>query len=147
LGGAGLGAVDRSRLCDSRRRAGRAALGRWPPFARALRTHRARQRGAGPVAIARGAGALIEQLKPIWQRWLSRRIPPAPRVTLDHRRIFIMPTRTGATFALVLFLMLLVAINYQNSLAYGLTFLLMSLSVLGILHTYRNVSGLILSAG
>ncbi len=90
---------------------------------------------------------MIEQLKPIWQRWLSRRIPPAPRVTLDHRRIFIMPTRTGATFALVLFLMLLVAINYQNSLAYGLTFLLMSMSVLGILHTYRNVSGLILSAG
>jgi uncharacterized protein (DUF58 family) len=90
---------------------------------------------------------LIEQFKPIWQRWLSRRIPPAPRVTLDHRRIFILPTRTGGAFALVLILMLLVAINYQNSLAYGLTFLLMSMSVLGILHTYRNLSGLILSAG
>lgn len=90
---------------------------------------------------------MIEQLKPIWQRWLSRRIPPASRVMLDHRRIFIMPTRTGGTFALVLFLMLLVAINYQNSLAYGLTFLLMSMCVLGILHTYRNISGLVLSAG
>lgn len=90
---------------------------------------------------------MIEQLTSIWQRWLSRRIPPAPRVTLDHRRIFIMPTRTGGTFALVLVLMLLVAINYQNSLAYGLTFLLMSVGVLGILHTYRNVSGLMLSAG
>lgn len=58
-----------------------------------------------------------------------------------------MPTRTGMIYALVLVLMLLVAINYQNSLAYGLTFLLLSIGVLAILHTYRNVSGLVLSAG
>lgn len=90
---------------------------------------------------------MIEQLKPFWQRWLARRIPPSARVELNHRRIFIMPTRTGGTFALVLLLMLLVAINYQNSLAYALTFLLGSVTVLTILHTYRNLSGLILSAG
>jgi uncharacterized protein (DUF58 family) len=99
------------------------------------------------MVIARGAGALIEQLKPFWQRWLVRRIPPASRVELNHRRIFIMPTRAGAIFALVLILMLLVAINYQNSLAYGLTFLLLSVAVLAILHTYRNLSGLVLSSG
>ncbi|PBP44345.1 DUF58 domain-containing protein [Pseudomonas syringae] len=99
------------------------------------------------MAVARGARALIEPLKPLWQRWLSRRIPPASRITLDHRRIFIMPTRTGMIYALVLLLMLLVAINYQNSLAYGLTFLLLSIGVLAILHTYRNISGLVLSAG
>lgn len=90
---------------------------------------------------------MIEQFKPFWQRWLARRIPPASRVKLDHRRIFILPTRTGGSFALVLFLMLLVAINYQNSLAYGLTFLLLSMAILGILHTYRNLSGLVISAG
>lgn len=90
---------------------------------------------------------MIGQFKPFWQRWLARRIPPASRVRLDHRRIFILPTRTGGSFALVLFLMLLVAINYQNSLAYGLTFLLLSMAILGILHTYRNLSGLVISAG
>jgi uncharacterized protein (DUF58 family) len=90
---------------------------------------------------------VMDPLKPFWQRWLARRIPPASRVELNHRRIFIMPTRTGATFALVLVLMLLVAINYQNSLAYGLTFLLMSVGILTILHTFRNLSGLVLSAG
>ncbi|MBX8511511.1 DUF58 domain-containing protein [Pseudomonas cichorii] len=90
---------------------------------------------------------MIQQLKPLWQRWLVRRIPPAARIKLDHRRIFILPTRTGATFALVVFLMLLVSINYQNSLAYGLTFLLLSLGILAILHTYRNLGGLVLSAG
>jgi uncharacterized protein (DUF58 family) len=90
---------------------------------------------------------LIQQLKPFWQRWLARRIPPASRIQLDHRRIFILPTRTGLTYALMLVLMLLAAINYQNSLAYGLTFLLLSVGLLAILHTYRNVSGLVLSAG
>lgn len=90
---------------------------------------------------------MIEQFKPRWQRWLVRRIPPASRIELNHRRIFIMPTRVGGTYALVLFLMLLVAINYQSSLAYALTFLLMSVGLLAILHTYRNLSGLVLSAG
>jgi uncharacterized protein (DUF58 family) len=90
---------------------------------------------------------LIRQLKPFWQRWLARRIPPASRIQLDHRRIFILPTRTGLMYALMLVLMLLAAINYQNSLAYGLTFLLLSVGLLAILHTYRNVSGLVLSAG
>lgn len=43
--------------------------------------------------------------------------------------------------------MLLVGINYQNSLAYGLTFLLMAVFVVTILHTYRNLAGLVLKAG
>lgn len=89
----------------------------------------------------------MPQFKPVWQRWVGRRIPPASRIELDHRRIFILPTRVGGTYALVLFLLLLVSINYQNSLAYGLTFLMVSVGILAILHTYRNFSGLILSAG
>lgn len=88
----------------------------------------------------------MPQFKPAWQRWVGRRIPPASRIQLDHRRIFILPTRVGGTYTLVLVLLLLVSINYQNSLAYGLTFLMLSVGILAILHTYRNFSGLILSA-
>ena len=86
-------------------------------------------------------------LKPLWQRWLARRIPPAASVRLNQRRIFILPSRVGAVFAVALLLMLLVGINYQNSLAYGLTFLLVSVFVVTILHTYRNLAGLVLKAG
>lgn len=86
-------------------------------------------------------------LRRSWQRWLQRRIPPAASVRLDHRRIFILPTRTGLAFALALILMLLAAINYQNSLAYALTFLLGSVFVVAILHTWRNLAGLQLLAG
>lgn len=83
---------------------------------------------------------------PRWQRWLNRRIPPGSSVELNQRRVFILPTRQGGAFGLALLVMLLAAINYQNSLAYGLTFLLLSLGVVTILHTYRNLAGLRLTA-
>ncbi|MCO6056930.1 DUF58 domain-containing protein [Pseudomonas sp. MOB-449] len=79
-------------------------------------------------------------------RWLTRRIPPASQVRLNQRRIFILPSRAGVAFGLALVPMLLVAINYQNSLAYGLTFLLLSVFLVAILHTWRNLSGLNLKA-
>ncbi len=58
-----------------------------------------------------------------------------------------MPTREGLAFVLVLFFMVLAAINYQNSLIFGFAFLLGSLFVIGILHTFRNLSGLSIQAG
>jgi uncharacterized protein (DUF58 family) len=101
------------------------------------------------MAVARGAGDLSAPgaLRTRWQGWLDRRIPAAPRVQLNQRRIFILPSRVGAAFGVALGLMLLAGINYQNSLAYGLTFLLASVFVIAILHTYRNLAGLVLKAG
>jgi uncharacterized protein (DUF58 family) len=81
-----------------------------------------------------------------WTAWLDRRIPASPSLVLHQKRIFILPTRQGMAFGVSLILMLLAAINYQNSLAYGLTFLLFSVGVITILHTYRNVAGLRLTA-
>ncbi|KAF1053762.1 MAG: hypothetical protein GAK43_01252 [Stenotrophomonas maltophilia] len=81
-----------------------------------------------------------------WRAWLDRRIPASASVQLNQRRIFIIPTGQGAAFGVALVLLLLIAINYQNSLAYALTFLLLSLFLVTILHTYRNLSGLRLVA-
>jgi len=76
-------------------------------------------------------------------RWLTRREHPAGReVTLHRRRIFILPTRQGYVFALMLIVMLLGAINYSNSMAFLLTFLLAGLGANGIWHTHRNLLGL-----
>lgn len=74
--------------------------------------------------------------------WWQRRMPPAPHVRLGRRLIFIVPTTTGWAFAGALVLMLLIGINYQNSLAYSLTFLLGSLGLLAALHTWHNLVGL-----
>jgi len=89
---------------------------------------------------------LSRALRQHWDRWLARRIPASGSVRLTQRRIFIVPSRVGGAFLLALGLMLLAGINYQNSLAYGLTFLLGSVFVVAILHTYRNLAGLTLKA-
>lgn len=86
------------------------------------------------------------------QRFSLRRFfrghgPVDAPLRLDRRRIYILPTRAGLGFALLLLFMLIGAINYNNSLAYLLTFLLTSVSVVAILHTYRGLPGLRLSLG
>lgn len=74
----------------------------------------------------------------------------ASRLAADNKntrkqRIYIMPTRHGLLFGLMLFAMLIGAINYNNSMAYILTFLLGSLSLVTILHTYRNLAGMVIN--
>lgn len=81
------------------------------------------------------------------ERWMNRRSPAADSVRLTQRRIFIIPSRVGLGFCLSLLLMLLAAVNYQNSLAYALTFLQGSVFLVSILHTFRNLAGLSLRAG
>ena len=60
-------------------------------------------------------------------------------VVLGTRQIYILPTRHGLVFALVLVALALAAINYSNALAYLLTFLLASMAVVSLLHTQRNL--------
>ena len=76
--------------------------------------------------------------------WLEKRIPPASRVALSQKNIFIFPTKAGFVFGLLLITLILGAINYQNSLVYGVAFLLGSMFIVTILYTFRNLSGLTL---
>jgi len=66
---------------------------------------------------------------------------------LDRRRVYVFPSRQGLAFTAALGVMLLGAINYDNSLAYALTFLLGSLLPVCILHTWRNLAGLRYAGG
>jgi uncharacterized protein (DUF58 family) len=67
-------------------------------------------------------------------------------VVLGRRQLFMLPTRFGLLFALLLVVQLLAAINYGNGLAYALTFLLGSLAVVSMLYTHRNLFRLRLSS-
>jgi uncharacterized protein (DUF58 family) len=91
-----------------------------------------------------GAGPPPDLLWPRVGRWLDRRIPPARQVSLSQRNVFIFPTRTGFAFGGLLALLILAAINYQASLVYATAFLLGSVFLVTILHTFRNLSGLLL---
>lgn len=101
--------------------------------------------------MANGAGATIsgnfrQRAERRFKRWVNRRIPPSRTVTLNQKRLFIFPSRVGLFFALCLSVMLLAAINFQNNLSYALTFLLTTLFILAILHTFANLSGLTIRA-
>ncbi len=76
-----------------------------------------------------------------FKRWLQRRIPPQQTITLNQRSIFIFPTRTGFVFCALLLTLLVGAINYENSLIFGLVFWLSSVFFITIFYTYRNLSG------
>jgi len=99
--------------------------------------------GSGVRTAGKG---LRHRLRQRFAQWVNRRIPPARAVTLDQKRIFIFPSRTGLFFAVCLLVMLITAINYQNNMSFALTFLLATLFVVGVLHTYANLSGLTIRA-
>lgn len=59
--------------------------------------------------------------------------------TLNPRQIYIIPTRWGILYAVMLILLLVGSINYSISLGYYVTFLLASLGHTAMLHTWRNL--------
>lgn len=85
--------------------------------------------------------------RPVWRRIFNRIDVEHGPITLDRQRIFILPTRHGLMFAVVLLLMLVGSINYTLSLGFVLTFLLGGMALVSILHTYRNLAQLTASAG
>ncbi|MBU2955668.1 DUF58 domain-containing protein [Marinobacter sp. F3R08] len=77
-----------------------------------------------------------------WRRWINKRVPRSDLQAFSQRNIFILPTGAGLVFGLLLVVMLLTGINYQNSLIYLSTFLLGALFVGAMHQTHRNLSGL-----
>ena len=63
-------------------------------------------------------------------------------VILGLRNIYILPTRHGFLFLVVLGAMLIGSINYNNNLGFLLTFLLGSLMLTAMMHTYSMLYGL-----
>ena len=82
------------------------------------------------------------------RQWLFRfgRDEQLP-IVLTQRRIFIIPTKAGLLFAIVLGLMLIGAINYNLSLGHALVFLLGGLGMVAMVHTFRNLVALRLTPG
>jgi uncharacterized protein (DUF58 family) len=63
-------------------------------------------------------------------------------VALRWRRIYILPTRYGLGFAMLVFAMLLGSMNYATSLGFALTFLLAGLGLVVMHHCHNNLLGI-----
>lgn len=87
---------------------------------------------------------LVATLKQQLFRWQSDGMAA---FRLGQRRVFILPTRAGLLFALTLVVMLLGAINYSLALGHALVFLLAGLGITGMIHTFRNLHGLLITPG
>jgi uncharacterized protein (DUF58 family) len=82
------------------------------------------------------------------ERFLRGELNPKGEVlTLDQKRIFILPNKRGLGFGLLILLLMLIAFVYNNNLAYMLAFLLASIFFITILHTYKSLAGLTVQEG
>src|SRR4051812_9944336 len=85
----------------------------------------------------------VAKLRSILNHWARKRQGPDPDPVILHRkRIYILPTGSGILYGLMVFVMMLGAMNYGNNLALGLTFLLGALGVVAMHHCHRMLAGL-----
>ena len=82
------------------------------------------------LAVSAGAWALRRQGRD--------RLP----LTLDSRRIYILPTRAGCGLAALLLVLLVAGLNYNNNLALLLTFLLAGVQGVALVLCHRQLLGL-----
>lgn len=82
------------------------------------------------------------------QRWIRRRQGDDPDpVELRRGRIYILPSRTGLVYGLLVLGMLLGAMNYSNNMAFMLAFLLAALGLLAMHYAHRNLLGIVVERG
>jgi len=76
-------------------------------------------------------------------KFISKRSGPFDgAVTLTRDRVYIVPTKAGLIFSLLLLTLLIGSINYEKSLGFVLTFLLIGIGNILLLSTWRNIAGL-----
>lgn len=81
-------------------------------------------------------------------RWVLARVKRQPGpIAVPRTRVYILPTRFGYGFAFMALIMLLGAMNYSNSMAFALTFLLGALGLVCMHHTHGNLVNVQLRAG
>lgn len=77
-----------------------------------------------------------------WYAWVDRRAGKSVSHRLHHKNLYVLPSAAGWSFLILALVVWLLGTNYQNNLILALAYLQLSLLVVVILHTYKNVSGL-----
>jgi uncharacterized protein (DUF58 family) len=74
-------------------------------------------------------------------------MPIADSIILEQRSTYILPTKAGLLMLAVIGLMMVGATNYQNNLAFMLTFLIIGIGLVSTIFTFRNLQGLAIKRG
>jgi uncharacterized protein (DUF58 family) len=89
----------------------------------------------------------LSSLKKYFHLWAARRSPRATQVVLRHKTIYVLPSKQGLGFLLVVLLIWVLGTNYQNNLILGFSFFLLSVMLVSMVHAFKNMLGLTLSPG
>lgn len=86
-----------------------------------------------------------QRIEAVFWRWAEKRSPRARQVVLQHRSIYVIPSKSAIGFLLATFLLWLLGTNYQNNLILACSFLLIGLFFVSVIHAFRNLSGVCIS--
>jgi uncharacterized protein (DUF58 family) len=77
-----------------------------------------------------------------YRRWIDRRTRIESECHLDYRRLYILPSKAGFGFLVLVAALWLLATNFENNLIFMLCFLLLAQFVVSIHFTHGTLSGL-----
>jgi uncharacterized protein (DUF58 family) len=83
-----------------------------------------------------------QALRRNYRRWIDRRTPLVDERRLDYRRLYILPSKAGFGFLVLVGALWLLATNFENNLIFILCFLLLALFVVSIHFTHGTLAGL-----
>lgn len=72
----------------------------------------------------------------------NKRMPHGDQTTLNYRSTYVLPTGSGLLLIGIILLMMIGATNYQNNLAFLLTFLVVGLGLVCMVLTVKNLQGI-----
>ena len=65
--------------------------------------------------------------------------------TTNRRQLYILPTKAGWIFAILVFILFLASIKFSHQATFLLTFLLCGFGIISSLHTQKNINGITIS--
>jgi uncharacterized protein (DUF58 family) len=81
-----------------------------------------------------------------WQRrffrWSDKRTPRTRQVKLTRKNLYIFPNLNGLLYLVMALVIWLLGTNYQNNLILALSYLMVSLFIVAIHHTFANMAGI-----
>lgn len=93
----------------------------------------------------KASSALVQSVENRIFNGLDRRHSIKTSHRLGTRNLYIFPSLLGFVFLGAITVLWLLGTNYQNNLVLGLSYLLLSLFIICILHTYANLAGIVIT--
>lgn len=77
-----------------------------------------------------------------WQNWIDQKHPSQEQHFLNRNKIYVLPTKFGGIFFLMIVSLFIGSVNYQLSSGFFLTFLLMSFAMISAWIGHQNLNKL-----